>query len=52
MFCNSVILLYLVAKCVYASSIIEKFVNYLIGNKKVGAKKSRQKIWSVKKLVT
>ena len=26
--------------------------NYLIGKKKVGVKKSRQKIWSVKKLVT
>ena len=25
---------------------------YLIGKKKVGIKKSRQKIWSVKKLVT
>ena len=25
---------------------------YLIGKKKVGVKKSRQKIWSVKKLVT
>ena len=26
--------------------------HYLIGKKKVGVKKSRQKIWSVKKLVT
>ena len=25
---------------------------YLIGKKKVGVKKSQQKIWSVKKLVT